>query len=772
MKNYTTHHLIIHIMLLIFLYPAIVSAQGEIRGIVIEQGSKEPLVGANVIVLGTQRGAATGIDGRFLISQLTEGVYSLEASYIGYGKKRIENITVENGATIEVRFELEESAISLGEIIVTPGHYSLMEKENVTSNALKAEDIRTFPQLGEDIYRAVTRLPGLSGNDFSSKFTVRGGEHDEVLVLLDGLELYDPFHLKDFGGMLSVIDVEAIERIDLMTGAFPAEYGRKLSGVFNMKTLLPVNKENRTSFAVSFMNARFVSEGTFDEGNGNWLLLARRGYLDLILKLVGEDDKFNPVYYDILGKVHYFPNSNHSISVNFLTSDDDMNFVYDQNQDTKMNSGYSNTYGWATWNAQFHPKLFTQTVVSKGRVDKERFVQVYTDEGNLRVKAKDNKGFDYYGLKQNWSFDMSNWYMLKWGFDAKKHTSDYDYYSLNHMSSNSRDKTVPDTLETVVDPKGNELGLYISNRFKIINPLTVEIGGRYDHSTWTGDNNFSPRFNAALDLTENTVIRTGWGRFYQSQMIHKLNIGDGDTSFHPADISEHRVVGIEHKFNNGINLRLEVYSKKLPKIRPKYMNYRWQMDEVPEAAHDRIRLDPEKGKSEGIEIYLKKDTSGKHSWWLSYGLAKVENFIDGEWILRNFDQRHTFYLDYNFRPNRKWRLNFAWQYHTGWPYTEETVRNIVFGDNGNVEWEWVPGAINGMKFPAYHRLDFRINRYFETSMGVISAFLEIRNLYNRKNIREWNYDLYIYNNGNHYLRKTGEEWIPILPSFGISLDLK
>jgi len=125
---------------------------------------------------------------------------------------------------------LAEEAIPLSEVIVTPGHFSMMQKETTIRQTLKREDIRSFPQLGEDIYRAVTRLPGLAGNDYSSKFSVRGGENEEVLVLLDGMKLYEPFHLKDFGGSVSVIDVEAIGGIDMITDAFTADYGDRLSG--------------------------------------------------------------------------------------------------------------------------------------------------------------------------------------------------------------------------------------------------------------------------------------------------------------------------------------------------------------------------------------------------------------------------------------------------------------------------------------------------------------------------------------------------------------
>ncbi|MFC1476890.1 TonB-dependent receptor domain-containing protein [candidate division KSB1 bacterium] len=763
--------------------PSGVFAQGEIKGTVVEAVSKKPLANTNIVVVGTQRGASTGQDGRFSIPDLAEGIYSLEASYFGFRKKVIENITVAGNTSVDVIFELEETVLSLGEVIITPGHFSLIEKEPVTSNSLRAEDMRSFPQLGEDIYRAATRLPGVGGNDFSSRFTIRGGEHDEILVLFDGVELYDPFHLKDIDGFLSVIDVEAIRSIDMITGGFPAEYGNRLSGVFNMKTVTPSRDNPRTSIAISFLNARFLSEGNFNNGNGKWLFLARRGYFDLLLqRLQDEDDEdeIRPVFYDIIGKLQYFINEDHAVSAHMLTAVDNNLFLLDEGE-IEVDTYYDNYYGWLKWDARFFTGLSAQTVISTGDIGKEGFVKSLEDNGGgFNGSARDFRGFSYYGIKQDWNYELSDNYLLKWGMSAKNASADHDYFFAEQQDYSIAGPYEPsepapfDTTKILGANEGAEFGAYLSNRFRIIQPLTVELGMRYDHASWTNDNNYSPRVNLAYNFKRNTTFRAGWGRYYQSQGINQLYAQDGDERFYPAELAVHKVAGLEHRFEDGTNLRVEIYHKKLSHLRPHYINYEGPCLNLFEFAHDdRVRLEPDRGVSKGFEIYVNRLDKDKFNWWASYGYAKVEEVVDGTTIPWVFDQRHTIYLDVNYRPTKDWSLNTSWQYHSGWPHTATKNRITEWYPDGSYALEWYPGPLFAERLPSYQRMDIRATRFFNTSHGRLSVFFEIRNFFDRENVSEYDYDHIGYWSGQTQVRKRGKEgFLPRLPSFGISFDFK
>ena len=748
---------------------------GEIRGTVIDKKTGESLAGANIEIMDQPLGAATDVNGKFLIAKLPAGVYSLKASMMGYGSKQIENVIITDDASVRVHFELADTLLSLQSIIVTPGYFSLMEKHPISSEALMAEDIRGFPQIGEDIHRAVTRLPGVTGNDLSAKFNIRGGAYDEVLVMLDGMELYDAFHLKDLDGFFSIIDVDAIRSIDMMTGAFPVEYGNHQSGVFDMRTVNPTSETSKTSLAISFLNARFLNQGASANGKWQWLFLARKGYLDLLLKLLNPDDKVEPVYYDLLSKIQCSINSRHLISANVLASNDNV-ILTETHDGLQFHSRYGNLYGWVNWRAQFQSKLSAQSVLYYGRVSQEGKVQqTPMQDAEFEGEVKANKKFDFYGFKQDWNFELSKNMLLKWGFDVKQFSAGYDFYfskpiTIGHLNDNEIYNY--QTTINKADPDGRQFGLYFADRIRFFNPFTMEIGIRYDHASWTEDKTISPRINMMYDISTRTALRIGWGKFYQTQGIHQLNAFDGDINFYPAELSEHRVVGIEHAFKNGLNLRFEAYQKKLSHIRPRYQNFRgFTLNPIGAIHDDRIRVEPEWGESNGFELYLKHERGAKLSWWASYSYALVRDMINGRLTPRDFDQRHTIYLDVTYHPSPKWRLNVAWQYHTGWPYTESIFHIVNQWSDGYIDYEWLPGPLNAGRLPDYHRLDLRITRIFYTSNGRISTFFEIRNLYNRQNIREYKYEYVGYQNGQHVAKRTGvETLLPMLPSFGISWE--
>jgi outer membrane receptor for ferrienterochelin and colicin len=737
------------------------------------------------VILGTGRGGSTNAQGEYVISDLPAGQYVVEFSYIGYRTEWVENFSIKAELNAHLDMELQLQSMQLSEIIVTPGQFSVKGKEPTVRQTLTKENLQTIP-FGEDIYRAITRLPGVSANDFSAKFTVRGGRNEEILVLMDGQELFEPFHLKDLdGGALSIVDVDAIEGIDLYTGGFPAEYGESLSGVFNMKSDGNKRGQSQTSLGISFMNARIMSQGNFQQDKGSWLFSSRRGYLDLVLKLMEEENPPQPIYYDIFGKLKYKISKKNTIAINILHSGDKLDFIEDD--EDEASTTYGNSYGWLTVNSMMNPRLFIRTIGSFGRISHNRWgIGYFDDLGDINYTVSDENWVNLFGLKQDWDFELLERWFLKWGVYYNYQAADYDYFNTvayRDWINQNNYRLVVDSTSANLNPQGARFGGYFSNRFQVVPSLTVEVGLRYDRNAYTDDQHLSPRFNIVYKLGKQTFLRGGWGYFYQSQRMHEIKVAYGETAFFPRQLSKHWVAGLEHTFGNGLNLRFESYYKKISDIRPDHRTFSNTIEIFPEVQEDIFSLSFNGAESKGVEFYVKYDKGGKFSYWASYALAYAEEdvqnlfyqwetyILEGPVIPNRYDQRHTIYVDLNYRPNRKWHLNVSWQYHTGWPYTRQLMHTQQLPD-GSTQYYVIYDNLYGTKFPPYHRMDLQINRHFYFTRNRLSLFLAVINLYDRGNIRNIKYNWRTGPNGIPYLDETKEYWFHLLPSLGVSWTWK
>ncbi len=755
---------------------------GIISGVIVNGSALEPLEHVNVALSGMDRGSVSDSSGHFYIPQLSPGLYSLEVSCIGFRSKTVSGIRLGENDSTAIKIEMEEISYSLEEIVVAAGHFSLINNQTQSVTSLTAEDIKYAPGSEEDIFRVAARLPGLTGSDFSSKFRIRGGEQEEMLVLLDGQELSDPFHLKDYGGMLSIIDVEGVDKMDIYSGGFNAQYGNKLSGVFSIMSRTPPREVKRHLLSVNLTNVKFLSEGNFFNNNGKWLIVGRRSYVDILQSFLDPNDNnelTRPGYNDIFAKFQYMINKDHLARINILHSND---LFKENTHNSIMNdslaSKYRNTYLWSIWDAQFSENISARTQVSTGNSQTERHGKKNSsDVTNTFSNVKDIRSNDFFDLKQDWLFRLSDNLIIKTGYEAKINNSDYDYSSSKNYFTNAFRDSVQlivsrdiQDYEQEFSIKGNRYSAYLSNRINIISPLTVELGIRYDRATWTNDKPVSPRMNVAYSLGRNTTVRAGWGKYYQIQDINDLSIQDEVEIFYPAEKSTLYLTGLEHTFRNGIKVRSEVYYKKLDNIRPKYKNYRNQIDILPEVARDRYTYNPDYGMAKGIELLVKNDVNASFRWWCSYSYSRIEDNVANMMVPRDFDQRHSLYLESGYSFGNNWNLNLSWQFHSGWPFTVDEVSNVEFYPDNLHKVSWVHGAINSRRLPDYHRMDIKLSKEIEMENSRASAFLEIRNLYNRKNIRSFETTLQIQDQYNYQVIGTEQYGLCLLPSFGITIE--
>ncbi|MCP3961631.1 MAG: TonB-dependent receptor [bacterium] len=678
--------------------------------------------------------------------------------------------------TEEPDTETETPAATAIDEIVVSSTFSILKDEPIGAAGLSREEIMDLPHFADDLYRAVMVLPGTAAGDISGRFGVRGGFYPEILVQLDGQELFEPFHLKDFQGVFSILDSEMIGGVDLIPSGFPAEYGDRMTSVLEMTTGTP--GQRRTNLGISFSNAWFGSAGTFAGDKGHWLGSLRRGYLDVVLKFAGDNDDDeedpSPQYWDAFGKLGYQLSPRQNLSLAALIADDDLTFeeLEDDGDFSRAETGYGSSYLWLTHQALLSSDAFVDTAASFSRIDGERFAD-FIDEPEF-FDLTDDRVLDVLALRQSWNWQPADRHYLKWGFEVRDYQAEYDYFNTLFQRFPIDDpRFLPAEVNRrfVGDFSGQHYTVYAADRLRLGARTTAELGLRWDQQTLLDENQLSPRVNLVYDLGAASVLRAGWGRYYQSQRPHELDVQFGETDFFEAEQADHWTLGYERDFGK-VSLRADAYRREISDPRPRYETVFDPFEPFPESAQDLVRLAPESATAQGVELHFASRSGSKFNWWASYALSEAEDEIDGVAVPRSIDQTHALTLNANWRPSRKWNLNWVWTYHTGWPTTGVDAEVVFSG--GGLDLVHHVGPFYNEQLDDYHRLDMRASRTTRLKKGQLSLFIDIQNLYNRENLRGIDIDeedIFRQSDGRLVVAFPDEEWLGILPSFGISWEI-
>lgn len=656
-----------------------------------------------------------------------------------------------------------DPAVKLSEVVVTPSRFGVAEEKLAIGASLTSAELETLPQIGDDLYRSIARLPGLAADDFTAKFWVRGAPNGELLARLDGVELLEPFHLKDVDGALSIVDPQAVRALDLITGGFTAEYGNRLAAVLTIETKTPTAP--RTSLGLSLTGVGGSHEGATRDQRGRWLIAARRGYPDVALKVADRDDDVSPRYWDAMAKFEYQVTPTDTVSFHVLHAADTLR--YERANNPSLRSSYDSDYAWVRWQAKPAPAVAGETVVSLARLSWNRAGSGRRD--GFPFSLGDYRRLNLASLRSEWSLATGERAWWRGGIEAQDGSSRYDY-ALSHQHTGveaGRQIVVTETVNTRLRPKGSALGGFVSLRARPWASVTVEPGLRYDRRNYTGDRDASPRLNASIAVGRATV-RAAWGIYRQSEGLHELEVSSGQKTFGRSEQAEHRVVGIEQAVGRGTLVRLEAYERRSTRLRPRWENLDNAYDLFPEAQEDRVRLDPKQGRARGIEVLLSGRPDKRLTWNASYALARAEEQLGGAWVPRTRDQRHTFYADTTYAPNARWSLSASWQYHSGTP-TTDVVYSLAPLTNGRRLLVSTNGPVYGLRLPAYHRLDLRATRRIHVGRGDLRVFLDVFNAYDRTNVVGYDHRVTIAGTQVTDVRKARVQ-LPLLPSAGVNWE--
>lgn len=675
-----------------------------------------------------------------------------------------------------VRDSLQARAAQpLTAVIVTPGTYGLLSPVRGSAQSLGREAILTRPQLGEDLFRSIQRLPGLASSDLGAAFHVRGAEVNQLHVSLDGLELYEPFHMKDFDNALSILDVRSVEGIDLVTSGFTSEYGGRLGSVLSIRSRAPRTDRMRTSLGVSVSNLRAQGEGGFADGRGGWSLAARRGYLDLALRLAGRSDSLSPTYNDLFATVTWEASARHRIAAHGLLADDVMEYRV---KDGGIASRYASRYGWVTWDADVTPALTARTVASVGRLAWARRGDAQIVAGGARSTVDDDRSAGFAGLRQDWMWSASERVIVRFGAEWKPARAEYAYDGVRMRRAVIADTIarIPTLVASNRSVRGRQHGAYVAPRLRLARWLVAEVGARYDRTSWTGDASVSPRANVMLTLSPATTLRLAAGRYAQPRQAFALQVQDGVTEFGREDVSQHRVIGLEHRLGRSALARVEAYERRVTRQEPRFINLRGDLRVFPELEPDRILLTATSGRARGLEFSLRGLGRGGVDWAASYAFARVTDRVGATDVARTWDQPHSIYLDATWRPKGgQWHFSLASQAHSGWPespvrFVLDTVKNAKGTKSRTVLTVYGPVTeLGAQRLPWYHRVDARVTREATVRRWHVAGFVDVFNVFDKQNPAAIRYKTSSANN-RVTVARVPELLLGRLPSAGITVE--
>ncbi len=299
----------------------------SIKGAVIDKDTRQPLIGATVVVasLENRPGTITDYDGNFELLNIPTGRHQLEFQYLGYETRLIDDAILNSAKELVLEVELVEQAVVTEEVVITArkhGNAPLNELAVVSTRSFSVEETQRYAASGNDPSRMALGFPGVQASrDARSDIIVRGNAGFGLLWRLEGIDIPNPNHFArkgSSGGGITIFSVSMLSNSDFSTGAFPAEYGNAFSGVFDIKFRNGNTEKREYTFRAGMLGLDFSTEGPIKKGQSSYLVNYRYSTLGILdamdIRLV--DERESNTFQDLSFKLNFnSENGKHITSV-------------------------------------------------------------------------------------------------------------------------------------------------------------------------------------------------------------------------------------------------------------------------------------------------------------------------------------------------------------------------------------------------------------------------------------------------------------------------
>ena len=795
------------VLLFVFMVPfSVLSQTGDIQGTVYQQSTGKPLAKANIRITETDQHQKTDENGVFQFTELPEGTYTFVVTHSVEASLKEISVDISSGDTTEIKIYLGE-AFKLETVVVEGKRLP----PTISRTDIRGSELLRIPGAANDALKGLTTLPSIGiPNDYFGILYIRGSEPGSNLYYLDRTPLGYPFH---WGGLLSTISSETIEEIDIYAGGYGAEFGLDSQSVIDIHARNSLDERFHGKFNLNI----FYSEGLLERriGEEGYVSVSgRRSYYDLIAGPLYESQTGNtqqfPFSSDYQFKFAYPVTENHHLTLNAFAATDHFHFEAEEPDDEAhsdpidftvfFNNGFDGQGIHLRSNFTDNLTSYLSLTRSFNYLDIDANITLsettITDkDGAFVAKSKDSVDYrvkvntPIYTLREDVSYRLTPTLQLEPGFLVAFSSAN----STEHAGYPAFEEEVPDE-ETVnellhtnpekvgFDDDGNarirttktrdyEFGRdlrraegYFQTRYDPLPMLSVALGVRLDYLDLIEQLSIQPRGSISIELPIGSNLRFAYGHYEQSPQLSQLLSENGNPAL-KSSLARHYTIEIEHELSSQTELKFATYYKDARNLitEDKILNFRNQGT----------------GYVGGLEAFLRHRVRDRFFGWISYAYTHAERREnpDATYQPYLFDNTHIISIvaNYNFTPD--FEIGMKWQYLSG--TSEAPISTLILIQDPvtrglNPLFAGLDRALSAELTP-YHKLDLRISRKWNFRGVKIGGFVEVLNVYNRKNTIDFTLEEGTFEvQGEEFeieAQEVGEgSQLPLLPYFGLTLE--
>jgi hypothetical protein len=783
--------------ILFFLEITAVRAQ-SIKGTVVDKETNTPLIGAIVQLKDTAIGGVADTNGKFEINNVPLGKHTLIVSYFGYLTIPVPDIVVTSAKEVILTIALEESAQELKTVSVVQSKSHINEMAVVSAKTFNVDEVQRYAGSRSDIPRMASNFAGVQGNDDSrNDIVIRGNSPQGVLWRLEDIDIPNPNHFNipgTTGGPVTVLNENTLSNCDFFTGAFPAEYGNGVAGVFDVKLREGNPDRNEFTAQLGFLGTELCGEGPISKSDGSsYLFTYRYSTLQLFTGLhINVGTTAIPNYQDATFKLNFPLSKKTTLSLFGIGGLSTINQVF-----SNLTSFQPDLYGPSDRDQYFSSNMGVLGLSLNHTFNNTTFTRLVIAETGSDVFEHNNyifrnNSFQVDSLKSILGYnDVITATVMHWYVNKKlsaRHTLRFgilnSLYRLNMQDSNRENPVTRQNWQYASTYKGTTdlAQAYIQYKYRPSDNLTLTAGLHAQYLTHNHSEALEPRAGAKWIMDEQNSFSLGYGLhsemlpLYQYYSYVPGTDGTGPLPNYNVGFirSEHFVAGYYHNFSSSLRLETEVYYQYLYDV-PIETRIGSSFSALNEGTtYDRAFPDTlvnkGTGYNYGLELTLEKSFGHGYYFLFTSTLFNSEaKGEDGVYRPTNFDNRYIFNLlgGYEHKLGNKTTFisGIKITYTGGLRYSPPDIA----ATNATGYFTVVDSLRNTLQFRPYFRIDLKIGVRINGKHLTHELALDLVNLLNTSNVLAIDYSSTLAQEGSSYPFYTIYE-LGFLPLFYYKVD--